>query len=105
MADVTKIGTYQLQNLIRHQAKFIYFDLRTEAERANEPGAHPLLTGSQVVEPEAVVETVKGYGVDGSFPIVLICENGSKSVAVAEELERNSFINVFVVEGGVRSLD
>lgn len=104
MADVIKIGTYQLQNLIRHQAKFVYFDLRTEAERSKGPQNHPLLTGSQAMEPSQAVATVKSYGIDASYPIVLICENGSKSVAVAEELEQNSFINVFVVEGGVQSL-
>lgn len=105
MADVAKIGVYQLQNLIRHQTKFLYFDLRSETERADGPHNHPLLVGTQAVEPDQVLAAVQGYGVDGSFPIVLICENGSKSVAVAETLEQNSFINVFVIEGGVKALE
>jgi rhodanese-related sulfurtransferase len=36
---------------------------------------------------------------------VLICENGAKSIVVAEDLAQNSFINVFMVEGGTAALD
>lgn len=102
---VMRIGQYQLENLQKNNVTFLYFDLRAPENRDERSIKHFLLRGSQPVAPERVLEAVQASGVDANAPIVLICENGTKSVEAARVLEQNSYINVFIVLGGTASLD
>jgi rhodanese-related sulfurtransferase len=108
MADVQRIGVYQLENLIRQRVPFLYLDLRSAEKRNSEATGHAgfqaLLHGSVSVAPDGVLAYVTSLGVPVTHPVVLICENGDSAVAAARTLEQNSFINVFVVEGGTQSL-
>lgn len=96
---ILKIGEYQLQNLIANRVGFLYLDLRNPSGGAND---HALLSGSRPCRADLVLVSVHDAGLKPDAPIVLICENGAKSLVAAETLARNSFINVFVVEGGVQ---
>jgi rhodanese-related sulfurtransferase len=104
MENVAKIGRYQLENLLRNNVGFVFLDLRSSERRASELQDHPLLAGSVSVQIDRVISHVQGLGCPAHTPIVLICENGTKSVAAVRELEQNSFINVFVFEGGTEAL-
>jgi rhodanese-related sulfurtransferase len=105
MSTVLRIGEYQLQNLLQNRVKFFYMDLRSNEKRASEAPGHYLLNDSKAVEPQGVMNALRELQAPADAPIVLICENGAKSMAVAEELAQNSFINVFVIEGGTAALD
>ncbi len=93
-----KIGDYQLQNLLRNQVKFLYLDV------SQLPVPHPLLKEAIVVAANHAVEYALANTPDRNYPIVVICENGEKSLEVGGVLEENSFLNVYVVEGGSQSL-
>lgn len=99
MNEVMKIGEFQLRNLIENSVRFLYLDLRTGDGRE-----HELLAGSIKIAPKDVQMTVQQSGVAKDWPIVLICENGTDSMAAALELAQDSYINVCVVEGGVEAL-
>lgn len=103
MADVLMIGRYQLENLLKQQIQFYYFDLSESV--AHGTSRHALLARSQVISPDQVLAQLRTLGAPPEAPIVLVCENGSKSVALAQVLEENSFRNVYVVRDGVRGLD
>jgi rhodanese-related sulfurtransferase len=104
MENVAKIGRYQLENLLKNNIGFVFLDLRSPESRAMGPQGLHLLAGSVPVELDLVLAHVRGLGCPPHAPIVLICENGTKSVAAARELEQNSYINVFVFEGGTDAL-
>lgn len=97
MSEFLKIGDYQLENLFQKNVRFTYLNLGTET-------THPLLKGSELTTPESAVEKILGMNLPDHAPIVLICENGSKSVSVAKQLGDKGFINVIVVDGGVAAL-
>jgi rhodanese-related sulfurtransferase len=99
-----KIGQYQLENLLRQRIPFLYLDLRKPDVRASEAVGHFLLSASVAVEPDKVLDYVLSLGLAISHPIVMICETGLKSMDAALELEKNSFVNVYVIEGGTKSL-
>lgn len=99
MSEIMKIGEYQLRNLIESRTPFLYLDLRTVNE-----SDHELLAGSIKINPQDVLATVRAKGVATDGPIILICETGTVSTAAAIELSENSYINVFVIAGGLEAL-
>ena len=95
-----KIGSYQLQNLLQQRTRFLFLDLRTgEVERA-----HELLQGSVFVDEAQAVSHVRGNSPGHDFPIVLVCEDGSRSLQVAQALGEAGFSNLFVVRDGFSAL-
>jgi rhodanese-related sulfurtransferase len=100
------IGKYQLQNLKNNGVRFHFFEIIDE-EIAT--GLHakqsPLLVGCQKLSASNAVEELEKQGLSKDAPIVLICEHGMKSMELAAKLEQNSFLNVYVVEGGKHALD
>lgn len=98
-----KLGEYQLANLIRNQVKFLYLDLRSENARKMDPEDF-IFTGATPVTPEQVLEYARRNAPDKAFPVVLICETSEKSMASAQLLEQDAFINVYVLEGGTGSI-
>ena len=109
------IGAYQLQNLIEAQAKFAYFDLsKSVLEGALLRGAIRIAQEENQTnesEPQAMARAIDSQMQesqrDRSFPILLICEKGDRSVAVAKILAHDAaapYLNIFVVEGGQASL-
>ncbi len=103
MSDVLRIGEYQLRNLLQNRVQFFYINLSSDTE--SETSKHELLQSSRKVSADALSETLRQWGAAPDAPIVLICENGLKSMAAALELAQDSYINVFVFEGGTQSLE
>ena len=92
------IGRYQLENLQKNRVGFLFLDV---SER---PSSHDLLAGRQSVQASDALAFLAAQGVKPDAPIVLICETGAISVGVAKVFEQNSFINVFVIDGGLEGL-
>jgi rhodanese-related sulfurtransferase len=98
MSDPVLIGRYQLENLLKNRIGFLFLNLSESV-----PG-HELLAGSHSLPSSSVLFFIAEQGIKPDAPIVLICETGAISIVVARLLEENSFINVFVVEGGIEGL-
>lgn len=99
-----KLGEYQLANLIRNQVKFLYLDLRSEEVRKKQSPNDFIFGGATPVSPEQVLEYARTNTPDKAFPVVLICETSEKSMASAQVLEQDAFINVYVLDGGTGSI-
>jgi rhodanese-related sulfurtransferase len=99
VSEPLKIGRYQLENLLRNGVRFQFFDLSEDVT-----SQHELLTGSRKLRAESALEEINAMNLSKDAPIVLICENSVKSMDVARRLEQNSYLNVYVFEGGRASL-
>lgn len=93
----SKIGEYQLTNLLTNPIQFMLLDLRVENK-------DPFFRKSQMV----TMETIKDYVVHNASSkdqaIVIVCEDGKSSLVAAEIIAAEGYINVVVVEGGVAQL-
>ena len=90
------MGPEQLNNLILQKIPFLFIDLRVE-------GSHPRFIKAQNVEESLALEFVKKQNVPGDHPIVVICEDGVTSLKVSKELEKNSYINVYILDQGTNA--
>jgi rhodanese-related sulfurtransferase len=102
-SNIIKIGSYQLENLLKNQLSFVYIDLRKERTTAKERW----LKGSIALDslaPEDVATFLKQKTRSPDHPLVLICEDGVNSMRVAAIAESEQYVNIFVVDGGVNSL-
>ncbi len=102
--NVIRIGQYQLENLQRNKIGFVFLDLREPELRAREGVGHWLLQGSHPMTAGEAANYVDSLALPPNTPIVLVCENGAKSLGVAMELETKAYINVYIVEGGTSAL-
>lgn len=108
--SVTKIGIFQLENLRANPVSYLFFDLRTESERKEDAAilsvqAQNLVDGAwHVDDVEQVQLHAKERGEDKSFPLVLICHNGKKSLRVGQIMVEMGYVNVVVLEGGTTGL-
>ena len=95
------IELFQLENLINNQVSFLFFNLSSHISSESNY-ASSLLQSSQSADEEIVRQRVKEL--DKSKPIVLICERGEQSRNLTKSLQKEGFINVFFVTGGIISL-
>ena len=100
----TEIGLFQLENLALTPARFLYFDLRSERKDLPAPlGA--LLKRAQPLSPTGAEHMIeKTSGGDKTAPILLVCENGTDSAALARRLSQLGYEQIYVVAGGVQAL-
>ena len=99
-ALIMKIGSFQLENLLSQRTRFVYLDLRLgDADRS-----HRLLSGSIVVDEAQVFGQVATLAPSLDFPVVLVCENGERSMRAALALDAAGYSNVFVVRDGFAGL-
>ncbi len=93
-----KIGEYQFQNLMLSRVPCLILDLRvTEADK-------PQIQRSYKVIDENALAFVRQQTSDVQHPILLISDDGSVAIKVAEQLSNAKYFNVVVLEGGVRAL-
>lgn len=96
---VPTIDVFRLENLILNPLPYFYLDLRKEESH------HRLLKGSvRVSEKQVFAEKVPTWS-DKNHPIILICDDGILSTRVGRKLIQLQFVNVYVVEGGFKSLN
>lgn len=101
-----EIGLFQLENLSLTPARFVFLDLRAVASAPVPASPHidKLLSKATAVSSDLVEDHLRQVNPDGGTPVLLVCEDGKTSQALAERLERAGFANVYVVAGGVRGL-
>jgi DHA1 family tetracycline resistance protein-like MFS transporter len=93
----TKIGEYQLTNLLSNPIHFLMLDLRSENK-------NPHIKKSQTINLENILEFVQKNSPTKDMAIVVVCEDGTLSTQAAEIISSNGYINVVVLEGGTKTL-
>ena len=58
----------------------------------------------QLVRPEDVLSDVGQKKVPKDYAIVLLCNDGSASIKLSSELEKQAYTNVYVVNGGYQQI-
>jgi rhodanese-related sulfurtransferase len=101
--EVMTLGRYQLENLADQRVPFLLIDMAA----AGGPGTTEDLAR---LAPRAVRLTAleipdylrsSGSAFSPDLPIVLLCEDGKRSMKLAQKLAREGdYKNVYVVEGG-----
>lgn len=101
-----ELGLFQLENLFLNPNRFLFIDLRPEAERslAQAMELKKIVSRAEAVEAKAVASVIAKRGLALEFPVVLMCGDGKRSHQLAAELERAGHNNVYVVTGGVAGL-
>ena len=102
--DALEIGLFQLENLILMKSPFLFFNLAVGDFQISDEKLLSYVQSATVVHKDRLTDQLQEQNVDPQFPIVLLCEDGSSSLAVSKELERMGYSNVYVVEGGLAGL-
>jgi rhodanese-related sulfurtransferase len=68
------------------------------------PHVDALLVKARQVPADQVEQTLQKEHIALDAPVVLLCENGENSAAVADRLEAIGYDQVYVVAGGVDGL-
>lgn len=93
----SKIGEYQLTNLLTNPIQFLMIDLRAENK-------NPYIRKSQILTLENSLDFVQKNSLTKDTAIVVVCEDGVLSTQAAEIISNEGYINVVVLEGGTKIL-
>lgn len=88
------LDVFQLDNLMRQQVPFALLDLSSDASWLE---GTPIAPKARV-KPKAVVEVVKEFAPDYQYPVILISNKVSLSVKASRFLNKEGFINIYVLE-------
>jgi rhodanese-related sulfurtransferase len=97
-----EIGLFQLENLILSRTQFTLLNLRTDG--ALPPELADMLRSAVHVRSADVQAYLTEKKISLDYPVILMCEDGRASGAVAERLGQLGYKNVYVVEGGTEGL-
>lgn len=93
----SKIGEFQLTNLLTNPIQFLMLDLRNENKS-------PYIRKSQAVTLENIKEVVTSSTHSKEQAIVIVCYDGIASEKAAEIISSLGYINVVMLEGGTKTL-
>lgn len=93
----SKIGEFQLTNLLTNPIQFLMLDLRSENKT-------PYIRKSQLVTLENIKDVVSHSGITKEQAIVIVCQDGVASTQAAETISELGYINVVILEGGTKTL-
>ena len=102
-ADYSSIEIFQLENLINNNIPFLFFNLSPHF-LVKDCGdfTSSVLKLSKTSTKSEIKKHLKQT--DKSKPIILICEKGNQSRALAQHLQKEGFINAFFIKDGIMSL-
>lgn len=102
---LNKIGFFQLDNLINNRVPFIFYNLGpsildwyTSVSRLHLENYQILLSVAEVTV------DLKSRNVPKDFAVILLCEDGIQSADLLKELEKLSYTNVYVIDGGYQQM-
>ena len=101
MEDVIALGAYQLENLWIQRVPFVLIDIApAEIERS----IQPFMNDAVRLLASEVVPYVQQQVRNPDVPVILICEEGRHSLALALTLLQKNLPNTYIVEGGHKGL-
>lgn len=104
--DITEIGYFQFNNLVRGRIPFILVNLGVDLSTwYKSVEAMHLANVSISADESNVVELVKEKKLPPHFAIVVIDQDGSRAKKIATLLEDAGFMNAHHVRGGMIGLE
>ena len=102
---INKIGFYQLDNLIQNRVPFMFYNMSESIADWYGSVSRMHVNSYQVLlRADSVLDDLAAKKVPKDYAIVLLCEDGNSSLRLFDELQRHSYTNVYVVDGGYRQL-
>lgn len=94
-----ELGWFQLENLfLSRNLFFTFIDLRKDPRLTGEEDIDRVLKTAVTIAESEIENRLKDS--PKSHPIVLLCENGRRSLAAAGRLEKLGFSQVYTLDGG-----
>ena len=105
MSQLSYIGSFQLDNLVHNRVPFLFLNLGVDITQKYS-GEHLRHISAYNVQAnlENALQEVLQKNLPTNYAIIVACEDGKLSEQVAYELEKNNFINTFVIKNGFRSV-
>lgn len=110
MEAINQIGYYQLENLVMQRVNFTLMDLTKDYDILEQfkhlsPYYHNFLKAQIHKSDFGAFRTHEVFaGLTKESPIIFICDKGQESKKIADQLEKEKFINVFYLAGGAEDL-
>lgn len=105
MGSLLEIGAFQFENLVRNRIPFVLLNLGADLK-----GLFPSFLQTQMesqmtaTTPENALQDLSGKHPAKDTAIIVICENGERSLSLAEKLVSQGYHNVYCLGGGRRAL-
>lgn len=105
MSQLSYIGNFQLDNLVHNRVPFLFLNLGVDITQKYQ-GENLRHINAYNVEARVdnALHEVLQKNLPTNFAIVVACDNGTLSEQVAAELEKNNFINTFVIKNGFQAV-
>lgn len=98
---LNKINFYQFDNLINNRVPFVFLNLHADISGWYTSIHKTHLLGQQVlIQEDGILSHLNQSKAAKDMAIVLMCFDGSKSLQWYEKLQKLSYTNVYVVDGG-----
>ena len=102
---LNKINFYQFDNLINNRVPFLFINLSTDlSDWYTSINKTHLNTYQIITQENEVLSILSEKNTPKDYAIVLLCQDGLKSLAMFEKLQKLSYTNVYVVDGGYRQM-
>ncbi len=105
MEPINQIGFYQLENLVMQRVSFTLLDLTTSLDiTTNFTHMNPYYLN--FMKAQIQKSTINNYrsnpvllSLAKDAPIIIVCDSAEDSIKLANDLEKEHYINVFYVNG------
>ena len=104
MSSVFGLGLFQLESIIQARPNYCFFDIRLRPQILGIPAVQAVLDQARVSRPEVLMTSLLQQKTGKDDPIILLCEDGRLSIATADQLGREGFTQVYIVDGGLDGL-
>lgn len=99
------IGQFQFENLVNNRVPFLLFNFGIDfSVRYSGLALQHLKTYSKPISLDELEGYILDQKISTDYAIVCLCADGGVSKKAAEWLEKNKFINVYIVKGGWQAL-
>jgi rhodanese-related sulfurtransferase len=102
---LNKISFYQFDNLIKNRIPFMFVNFGADVSIWYESIYKIHIERHQVLTTLDQAENLLAERkIPHDFAILLLCQNGKQSENFAGYLQRNSYTNVYLVDGGIQQM-
>lgn len=102
---LNKIGYFQLDNLINNRVPFAFYNMGPSIlEWYGSVSRLHLENYQRLLSADEVLADLTARKVPKDFAIVLLCEDGKQSMQLFSELQKESYTNVYVIDGGYQQM-
>ena len=99
------IGFYQFDNLIRNRIPFLLINLGQEISSWYESIYKMHLEAQQRrIDSSEIDSLLRSEKTPKDFPILLLCQNGQLSSKSVDNLRRQGYTNVYLIDGGIQQM-